>query len=187
SAAFLMATTQLLVRNNLPRVCDPGFCLEEVNRQLCIQVFHGQFVTMQILVIDPENKQLEIASAGHPPPLMVEDGQVSALGIDPQLVLGVDEATEYPTQRFSLNPGAALLLYTDGVSDVVAPSGQRLTDAGLRGAIPTRLISAQSLLAEVLRNIDSFRLGRDLSDDLTVVALHFQPTSAEVEALAASK
>ena len=63
----LMATTQLLVRTNLPRVCDPGFCLEEVNRQLCTQVFNGQFVTMLIAVIDLENRQIDIASGGHPP------------------------------------------------------------------------------------------------------------------------
>ena len=53
SAAFLMATAQLLVRNTLPQSRDPGRCLEEVNRQLCVQVFNGQFVTMQLLVIDP--------------------------------------------------------------------------------------------------------------------------------------
>ena len=82
SAAFLMATTQLLVRTNLPRFCDPGFCLEEVNRQLCTQVFSGQFVTMQILLIDFENRQIDIASAGHPPPLMCDgdNGSPDAAG-----------------------------------------------------------------------------------------------------------
>ena len=61
SAAFLMATTQLLVRTSMPRFCDPGFCLEEVNRQLCTQMFNGQFVTMLIMVIDLENRAIDIA------------------------------------------------------------------------------------------------------------------------------
>ena len=69
SAAFLMATVQLMVRNTLPIVGDPGRCLEEVNNQLCVQMFHGQFVTIQVLVIDPANNRLELANAGHPPPL----------------------------------------------------------------------------------------------------------------------
>ena len=134
SAAFLMATTQLLVRTNLPRFCDPGFCLEEVNRQLCTQVFSGQFVTMQILLIDFENRQIDIASAGHPPPLMCDGDTVRPMPLDPQLVLGVDETTEYPTQRVPLNAGSGLLLYTDGVCDAIAPSGERFTEAGLRRA-----------------------------------------------------
>src|SRR5207302_9547645 len=105
SAAFLMATTQLLVRTNLPRLGDPGYCLEEVNRQLCTQVFNGQFVTMQILLIDLENRQIDIASAGHPPPLWRDNGSIRPLPVEPQLVLGVDETTEYPTQRFPLQSG----------------------------------------------------------------------------------
>ena len=64
AAAFLMATTQLLVRTTMPRIMDPGKCMEEVNRQLCTQVFHGQFVTMLIMVLDLENGILDAVSAG---------------------------------------------------------------------------------------------------------------------------
>jgi serine phosphatase RsbU (regulator of sigma subunit) len=53
AAAFLMATTQLLVRTTLTRYHDPGRCLREVNRQLCTQGFRGQFVTMIVMVMDP--------------------------------------------------------------------------------------------------------------------------------------
>ena len=70
SAAFLMATTQLLVRNTMGRISDPGQCLGEVNRQLCTQAFRGQFVTMALLVLDPEEGTIEMSAAGHPPPLV---------------------------------------------------------------------------------------------------------------------
>ena len=187
SAAFLMATTQLLVRTNLPRVCDPGYCLEEVNRQLCTQVFNGQFVTMQILIIDLENKQLDIASAGHPPPFLSDNGSTDTLPVDPQLVLGVDETTEYPTQHFPLNVGAGLLLYTDGVPDAVAPSGERFTEAGLRATLRGHFKSAQQMLQTVTRKIESFRTGRDLSDDLTLVAVHLQAAVARLEEAVVAK
>ena len=59
SAAFLMATTQLLVRTTMQRVTDPAACLEEVNRQLCTLVFNEQFVTLQILVLDPDGGPVE--------------------------------------------------------------------------------------------------------------------------------
>src|SRR5438876_1116548 len=43
AAAFLMATTQLLVRTIMPRVLDPALCLRQINKQLLMQTFNGQF------------------------------------------------------------------------------------------------------------------------------------------------
>jgi sigma-B regulation protein RsbU (phosphoserine phosphatase) len=70
AAAFLMATTQLLVRTTMPRVLDPARCLEEINRQLCVQVFNGQFFTMLIAVLDVRNGTVDVATAWHPRPLV---------------------------------------------------------------------------------------------------------------------
>jgi serine phosphatase RsbU (regulator of sigma subunit) len=177
SAAFLMATTQLLVRTNLPRLCDPGFCMEEVNRQLCTQVFNGQFVTMLIAIIDLENRHIDIASGGHPPPFVSEDGEIRALPIDPALVLGVEETTEYPTQRLPLSASASLLLYTDGVPDAISPSGDRFSAEKLKSSLDGRFTSARQMLDMVMRSINNFRTGVDLSDDLTLVAVQLKPTS----------
>jgi len=44
----------------------PAGALEEINRQLCQQVFNGQFVTMLIVVIDTANQHLDIAVGGIP-------------------------------------------------------------------------------------------------------------------------
>ena len=112
SAAFLMATTQLLVRTTMVRVDHPGKCLEEVNRQLCTQGFNGQFVTMQLLVLNPGHQTVELATAGHPAPLIVDsEGVVGpTLPIEPQLVLGVDRDATYPVERITLPPGATLVL-----------------------------------------------------------------------------
>ena len=156
SAAFLMATTQLLVRATMERVEDPGKCLAEVNRLLCTQAFNGQFVTMQLLVIDPSRRTIELATAGHPAPFLAEPvsngptgdkGGLSAvsgapaplafkaLKLEPQLVLGVESDTTYDTERFSLPVGATLLLYTDGAADVQAPDGRRFGNDGLRQSL----------------------------------------------------
>ena len=97
SAAFLMATTQLLVRSTMERMEDPGKCLAEVNRLLCTQAFNGQFVTMQLLVIDPSRRTIELATAGHPAPLLAEAasiGQTSEMGTSTNLP--VVSAPQFP-------------------------------------------------------------------------------------------
>ena len=54
---------------------------------------------MQVLVIDARTGNVEIATAGHPPPLIGDGESFRALKVEPQLVLGVDPATQYPTER----------------------------------------------------------------------------------------
>ncbi len=184
AAAFLMATTQLLVRTTLARVADPGTCLAEVNRQLCSQAFNGQFVTMLVAVIDPARRRLDLATAGHPSPLVTDGKAFAELPVEPQLVLGIECDAEYATETFDLPPGAGLLLYTDGV--VECPAGDRTPDRGqrfgtarLRLAVggPTALGSARSLVDRVVSAVDAFRGPGELDDDLTVVAVRLRPAA----------
>jgi sigma-B regulation protein RsbU (phosphoserine phosphatase) len=179
SAAFLMATAQLLVRNTLPVVRDPGRCLEEVNRQLCVQVFNGQFVTMQILVFDPEARTAEIATAGHPAPLLCGPGGCfEPVALEPQLVLGVEPDAVIPTETFRLPPDATLLLYTDGVTDLESADGRRLYLTGLREQVGGGGGSASDLVDGLMTTLDQYRGARDIGDDLTVVVVRFQSQPA---------
>ncbi|MDB5327958.1 MAG: serine/threonine protein phosphatase, partial [Phycisphaerales bacterium] len=169
-AAFLMATTQLLVRNTMPRLRDPGACLAEINRQLCTLVYNGQFVTMMILVIDHDNAGLEIASAGHHAPLRRRDGEVECLPIDPQLVVGVDDSVEYQTQRFRTRPGDTFLLFTDGAIEMTNPAGEQFRIERLHQAFATAGDTPRGLVADINRTLETFRGGTDAEDDLTILA-----------------
>lgn len=179
SAAFLMATTQLLVRTTMQRLSDPGACLEEINRQLCTLIFNGQFVTLQIAVLDPDGGPIEISSAGHPAPLLAGDKVFAPLAVDSQLVLGVDPDATYQTATVELPPGASLLMYTDGAPDVQAPNGKRFGAAGLHESCPIRngrpldiaTHDARWLLEAVVAKVNHFRGSRELGDDLTLVAI----------------
>lgn len=172
SAAFLMATTQLLVRTTMLRTGDPGKALTEINNQLCQQVFNGQFVTMAVLVIDPMEQTLDLALAGHMAPLIGEGGVFRPLPSEPQLVLGVQAGETYPTERYPLSPGSLLILYTDGVIDAWNPQGRRFQLAGVEQALAAaRPTTAGGALTAITSALDHFRAGRDLADDLTLVAV----------------
>jgi serine phosphatase RsbU (regulator of sigma subunit) len=174
SAAFLMATTQLLVHTTMLRLEDPGKTLYEVNKQLCVQVFNGQFVTMLICVIDMEAGLLEVATAGHYPPILGKDGEFHSLPVEPQLVLGVEKDVRYPTERFDLPASASLILYTDGVIDAQSPQGKRFDIEQIIESIKGRTDSAQVLLDAIVGRVNHFRQQRKLPDDLTLVCIQTQ-------------
>jgi serine phosphatase RsbU (regulator of sigma subunit) len=186
AAAFLMATTQLLVRTTMQRLGDPGQCLTEVNRQLCTQIFSGQFVTMLLCVIDTTQQTIEIATAGHPPPIIGNGQSHEPLLLEPELVLGVEPDAEYPTQRFPLSEGYTILLYTDGVTEAQASSGERFCVEGLAESLRGEMHSAQSLADAVTTAVDHFRAGRELDDDLTLVAIQLQPSALTSQNFAAA-
>jgi serine phosphatase RsbU (regulator of sigma subunit) len=182
SAAFLMATTQLLVRTTMRRARDPGSCLDEVNRLLCGAGFGGQFVTMLVAVLDTDRGEIEIASAGHYPPLLSNgDGSLHPLAMESSFVLGIEPEVSYETSRFSLSGGSSLLLYTDGVIEARSAAGEHFTASRLRKALDGGHASAQQMIDAVIAAVDDFRGARDLQDDLTIVALQLQPVGARAE------
>lgn len=186
AAAFLMATTQLLVRTTMRRSTDPGACLEEVNRQLCGAGFGGQFVTMLVAVLDTERGEIELASAGHYPPFVADGDSLEPLPMEGNFVLGVEPDVPYKTSKFDVAPGSTVLLYTDGVIEARSPGGEHFTAGRLVKAMPGRPASAQELVDAVVAAVDEFRGGHDLQDDLTLVALQLQPAIARSGRLAAA-
>ncbi|MCC6240251.1 MAG: SpoIIE family protein phosphatase [Phycisphaerales bacterium] len=170
SAAFLMATTQLMVRNTMPRLLDPGACLTEVNHQLCNQVFSGQFVTMLIMVLDRANRSLQVATAGHFPPLLSHGDEYTELKMEAHLVLGVEPDELYTTETFNLPERCRILLYTDGVPDAANPKGERFGFENLIKALAGRANTVQACIDQVLGAVAAFRGQREIVDDLTIVA-----------------
>jgi len=175
AAAFLMATTQLLIRSTMLRVGDPGKCLEEVNRQLCVQVFNGQFVTALILVLHADEGIVQMASAGHFAPLTSSSNGFAPLPLESQLVLGVERDVNFTTQRLALEPDSRLLLYTDGVIDVHSNEGERFSTQRLARAVAESADGAQGMLRQALDAVNEFRAGQPLADDLTLVAVRLRP------------
>jgi serine phosphatase RsbU (regulator of sigma subunit) len=183
AAAFLMATTQLLVRTTLTRYPDPGRCLREVNRQLCTQGFRGQFVTMVVMVMDPASNSVEMAIAGHPAPIVERDGGFRPLLMEPQLVLGVDPHEHYKTEGFVLEPGCAVMLYTDGVVEAESVGGEQY---GVKNMIAALKRDGgrdpEGRIAAVLEDVKRFCGGQELLDDVTMVAIRTAAAPAPVQA-----
>ncbi|MFJ4523692.1 SpoIIE family protein phosphatase [Streptomyces sp. NPDC088810] len=75
-----------------------------------------RFATCLYAEADPTTGRLEIARAGHPHPVIrMADGTVMMRPTVGGPPLGVDPDADYPTTRFTLEPGETLMLCTDGL------------------------------------------------------------------------
>ena len=130
----------------------PGAVLERLSR-LLRQLEPGRTATVLYLVLDPHGGSLVASSAGHPPPLLAhEDGDPEFMELPGSAPLGATRHPTYEERERSLDPGAALLLYTDGL---VERPGESL-DAGLE--------RMKAIVAEGDENLE--KLGDGLVDAL---------------------
>ncbi|MDI2128392.1 PP2C family protein-serine/threonine phosphatase [Yinghuangia seranimata] len=83
--------------------------------------------SMIMAVYEPSASRLTWVRAGHPPPLLVRDGDARFLPTPAGILLGATAESRYEASTLDLRPGDHLLLYTDGL---VERPGEPL-DAGL--------------------------------------------------------
>lgn len=82
------------------------------------------YFTLIYGIIDTRTQQLRFCQAGHPTPLLIKpDGQVQAVGQGGYPV-GLFDQVEFEETSLQLQPGEHLLLYSDGLTEVLSPSGQ---------------------------------------------------------------
>ncbi|MFC7266412.1 ATP-binding SpoIIE family protein phosphatase [Streptomyces lutosisoli] len=106
-------------------------------------------------VYDPVTRRCAIASAGHPPPVLVRpDGTAEVVGISPGPPLALS-GMPYETTVIDVEPGSVLALYTDGLverGDRDLGQGLRhLTDALAASCRPDRALdeTGRALLADL--------------------------------------
>jgi anti-sigma regulatory factor (Ser/Thr protein kinase) len=110
-------------------------------------------------VYDPVTQRCAIASAGHPPPVLVRpDGTAETIGISPGPPLSVS-GMPYETTTIDLEPGSILALYTDGLIEQgdgdIDHGVRRLTDALAASCRPDRALdeTGRALLAGLVDQV----------------------------------
>lgn len=122
-----------------------------------------EFVTALVGRLDLSTGALELVNAGHMNPLLVRNGQVSELRLDPGIVLGVLPEQAYQVQRYELVPGDRLAFVTDGMSERDAAEAEIEQLLGTLGHLHPRE-TVQVLTAAVLHVT-----GGAVRDDATVL------------------
>jgi sigma-B regulation protein RsbU (phosphoserine phosphatase) len=112
-AALIASMVKMATSAQRQHAASPERLLAGVNEALCGST-QGQFVTAAYVYLDAERGELCYAAAGHPPMLLLRDGQVCSIE-ENGLVLGVLSSAAYTWTKRPLRKRDRLLLYTDGI------------------------------------------------------------------------
>lgn len=152
-----------------------------IDTMIADQFGDARYATGQLGRVDVSSGRLTLVNAGHPPPLLIRNERVvGPLTCPPRLPFGLGHlAKEPPGPMFDeqLEPGDALLLYTDGVVEARRSRG---SDFGLERLehFLHRALASGLPVAEMLRRLSHEVLdyyGGQLQDDASMLLVRWHP------------
>jgi serine phosphatase RsbU (regulator of sigma subunit) len=172
-AALYMALTRSLLLAEARRAASPCAVLSHVNRLLIELGQPNMFVTVFYGVLQMSIGQLTYVRAGHDRPILLHGGSTrlltgegACLGIlsPDDLHLSVEETT--------LAPGDRLVLYTDGLTDVLSPDGTLYDLARFQALLLSHTeLGAEALCDAVFGDLAAYQQGAEQYDDMTMLVV----------------
>ncbi len=130
-----------------------------------------RYVTAIFLRLDPRSGEIEVVNAGHNPGFLLEPGaaprQFEAAGTP----LGLLPGMEYAAERASFAPGARLLLYTDGLTEVFRGDEEFGAERLLNEFCTWQSGKADGMLDALWAAVTDFSADGPQGDDMTALAL----------------
>ena len=167
-ASLIMASVRAFLRAQVDNVYYLYEVMQRINAMLCRDTKTGEFVTLFYGVLDARNLRFTYANAGHPPALVLRDGDLIELANE-NLVLGVSAEERYVQSVFQLQKGDILLLYTDGLMDAANLEGTRFGRQRIMEAFRKGGATAEEVAQNILWEMRKFAGISKATDDVTMM------------------
>ena len=182
-AALMMAVMRAMFRSEARQTTTATDIVDVMNRNLCKEYTGGDFVTMFVGILDLQTGMLDYCNAGHEAPLLLNENPrekreaCTALPIKSNLPVGALSDWTYEGQQEQLKPSDMLFLYTDGLSEANNTKGEQLgREHVLELASKHNSDTVQQLIEAMETEVHRHAAGAEQSDDVTMLALRWQPT-----------
>ena len=175
-AALLMALLLAMMRTLVDEGLDVATLVRRLNIQVGRHAPPSRFITLFVASYDPRTGNMQFVNAGQTPPLLRrQSGSIERLTTG-GIALGMFEGSTYTAGTAHLDPGDALVMYSDGITEAEDPTGEPFDEAGLErtlalypGAFPDA--TAASVGQAIFDAVERHRRDSRLGDDLSVLVL----------------
>ena len=176
-AGLFMVMTRTLMRATAVRYVDaPGRVLASVNDFLEQNNSEDLFVTLFYGVLDERTGRFVYANGGHNPPILVDSDGATPLRTTGGVALGMFDGLDYDDAHVDMEPGARLVLFSDGVTEAFNDDDEAFGDDRLLDttrALPLEQGPDQDV-SDIVNAVDEFAGDAPQFDDITCVVLVYK-------------
>jgi sigma-B regulation protein RsbU (phosphoserine phosphatase) len=170
AASMLMAHLHAMFRSLIPMGLSLKCILEHANRVFSESTLPNQYATLICGRALPDGR-VEISNAGHPSPLIVQNGRVTALEVS-DLPVGMFCGEEFQVTELQLESDQAIVIYSDGVTEAIDDDGSEYGNARIRQLIEQEQAwTSAALVAACREDLSCFRRNATRTDDVTLFVL----------------
>jgi sigma-B regulation protein RsbU (phosphoserine phosphatase) len=172
-AALLAAAVQSNFVAQASIGSDPAQTTARINTALLRRPIEARFATMFLGVLSKDGR-LSTCNAGQEPPLVVDHHGTTWLRAGGP-VLGLLTVARYESETVQLKPNDLVVIYSDGITEVMNIAGEEFGRERLVEAIKHCHGTRPEAVLEILLNaVGTFSRGAPQADDITVLILRYR-------------
>lgn len=175
-AAIFMSVAQTIIKNHASYKKAKNI-VNKANIELCTSNQHQYFLTLFLGVLNIKKGELNFCNAAHNFPYILKpDGKIVELKLSHGLPLGLYPDKGYKDAKVKLEPGDTIVLYTDGVTEMVNDRkiqfGSDRFKENLRkfeGLPPSEIVQRLN------KKLESFKGEAAQADDICLFVIKYTP------------
>lgn len=179
-AALLGVSAMNVLRSQMLPDTDfaqPAAVLGGLNDVFQMEEHNAAYFTIWYGVYNYTTRMLRYASGGHPPALLIANGNGTGSQIKKLdrrgLVIGGFPGIEYVSTEIPIAPGSRLYVFSDGVYEIAKPGGGMLSFDEFSQMLVELTRSPDQVLEHILQRVRKIRGSDTFEDDVSLVEITF--------------
>lgn len=176
AAALFMAVARTALQNVARENLSPGACLARANDVILQSNPLGLFVTIVYGILDTQTGCFSYAVGGHYPPILCTANEAVFAPKVRGMLVGLLDQAEFGENTVKLAPGDVVILFSDGVTECFNPNGIMFGEPRFLELLTELAPHPPAAVVErVFGAVDAHAAGRPQFDDITCLALRYDP------------
>ena len=177
SAALVTVVMMSALREYVKDSIIPGKLIKKLNDNM-FHVLQSAFYATGVFFLFDNQNTIYFTNAGHNPPLYITaaDKKINRM-FAKDTILGLDEESEFSTNRIAGKPGDRLLLYTDGLVESANTEGKMFGLEKVESLLREHESKSTKEIVKILRaELEEFTA--EFTDDVTIIMLEIPENEA---------
>ena len=169
AASMLMSHLHAMIHSLTSLNLDVRELVERANRLFCESTLSTHYSTLAFILAH-DSGEIEICNAGHCAPILIKGNQVTKIDAT-GVPIGLFCSSEFGVNKYKLESGDTILLYTAGLSEAVNKDEEYGEARILKLSESLKSVTPQKIITVFLEDLKLFLSGRLKSDDLTLMVI----------------